>query len=106
MLRDLTETLTDIYHDFISPEATMQLNISHSAVKTMRSGIITGVESSIPTIGSVFEVARKEAEELVFMDTYPRFVRHQMTLSASNALAGDRTQFQGLGDCFCLTNPS
>ncbi len=40
------------------------------------------------------------------MDMYPRFVKYQVTAQATLALADHREKFQGLGDCFCLTDPN
>lgn len=53
----------------------------------------------------VFLDARQDVEDMIREDVYPRFVTHQMTSSAAMALAHDRDIYQGLGDCFCLTDP-
>ena len=50
--------------------------------------------------------SQDEIERLVATDIYSRFVRHQMSMSASKALAGDRGRYAGLGDCFVLTDPA
>jgi PAS domain S-box-containing protein len=45
-------------------------------------------------------------EKLLASDIYPRFVKHQVTATATMALADHRERYQGLGDCFCITDPS
>ena len=44
-------------------------------------------------------------QNAVFEHMYEDFVRTQLIFSASEALSNDRHQYQGLGDCFCLTEP-
>ena len=44
-------------------------------------------------------------EKLLASDIYPRFVKHQVTAAATMALADHRERYQGLGDCFCMTDP-
>jgi len=61
---------------------------------------------SLPRMETLFNTAQDEIEALVATDIYPRFVRHQMTMSAAKALAGDRKKYAGLGDCFVMTTPS
>lgn len=98
--------MTDIHRNFISPNAPTQINLSEAALKTVHVGMKTSITSTLPAMESIFVEAQDKIENLVYTDIYPRFVRYQMTMSATRALAGDRTKFQGLGDCFCLTNPS
>jgi len=54
---------------------------------------------------TIFVGAQEQVEKLLAEDIYPRFVKHQVTTSATLALADHRERFQGLGDCFCLTDP-
>lgn len=60
----------------------------------------------MPNMESVFLTAQNDIEKLVASDIYPRFVRHQISLSATRALASNKNKYAGLGDCFVLTNPS
>lgn len=61
---------------------------------------------TMPNMESVFLTAQNDVQKLVQSDIYPRFVRHQITLSATKALATNRKKYTGLGDCFVLTNPN
>jgi hypothetical protein len=54
---------------------------------------------------SMFTPAQNHVEDMIQDDIYPRFVKHQLMASASMALAHDQKTYQGLGDCFCLTDP-
>lgn len=60
----------------------------------------------MPNIESVFLTAQNDIQKLVASDLYPQFVRHQMTTSATKALATNHNKYAGLGDCFVLTNPN
>lgn len=104
-MNDLTTTMTDIHRDFISPQAKSQINLPDSVMKTVHVGMKTIVTSTLPAMEQVFMEVQEKIEEIVFTDVYPRFVRYQMTMSATRALANDRNKYQGLGDCFCLTDP-
>ena len=106
LLNELTVTMTDIHRDYISPNAATQINLSADVMKTVHVGMKTSITSTLPAMESIFVEAQDKIEHLVSTDIYPRFVRYQMTMSATKALASDRGKFQGLGDCFCLTNPS
>jgi PAS domain S-box-containing protein len=55
---------------------------------------------------SIFLDAQRSIEKLLADDAYPRFVKHQATIQATTALAQHRERFEGLGDCFCLTDPT
>lgn len=61
---------------------------------------------TMPSMESAFLSAQNDIEKLVASDVYPRFVRHQMTTSATRALATNKNKYAGLGDCFVLTNPN
>ena len=54
---------------------------------------------------SIFAEAQEGVENILRTAVYPRFVKYQITNSASKALSTDRARYQGLGDCFCLTDP-
>ncbi|EON69103.1 hypothetical protein W97_08289 [Coniosporium apollinis CBS 100218] len=106
LLNELSKTLSDIHRNFISPNAPNQINLAQTVVKDLRMNMKTGIQTTLPKLESILTEAQDNIESLVYTDIYPRFVRHQVTISAAKALAGDRRKYQGLGDCFCLTNPS
>jgi PAS domain len=62
--------------------------------------------TTFPKLESIFTSPQNEIESIVSSDIYPRFVRHQLTMSTTKALAGNRSKYAGLGDCFVLTNPA
>lgn len=60
----------------------------------------------MPNMESIFVTAQSDIERLIATDIYPRFVRHQMTMSATRALGTNLNRYGGLGDAFVLTNPN
>lgn len=104
-LNNLAGQMAFIHKQFISPGSAYQINVNGSLLKRAHKEMKTLISSAFPSMETVFTELQDQIETLVFQDVYPRFVRHQMALSATRALATDRFKYQGLGDCFCLTNP-
>ena len=98
--------MTEIYRSFTSPEAPRQLNLSAPLMKRMNMDIKQTTSTTLPAMELIFSDAQDRVEGLLAADVYPRFVKHQMTLSAERALASGRSRYGGLGDCFCLTDPA
>lgn len=98
--------MSEIHRSFISTEAPRQLNVSQAMTKRMNADIKTTTLTTLPAMELIFEDAQEDVEKLLATDIYPRFVKHQMTMSATKALSNDREKYAGLGDCFCLTNPA
>jgi phototropin len=105
-LHELATTTADIYHSFVSPSAPSQISLPHPVMEAVAHDIKFTVKSTLRQMESIFLEAQLHIENLVFTDVYPRFIKHQMAMSAAKALATDRSAYQGLGDCFCLTDPS
>jgi phototropin len=105
-LDELTKVLSEIHRSFTSPDAPKQLNLAPSMLKQMNADIKMTSLTTLPAMELMFADAQEHIENVLASDTYPRFVKHQMTKSAVKALSGDRGKFAGLGDCFCLTNPA
>jgi hypothetical protein len=97
--------LSDIHATYTSPNATDPVNITETISKDLASTINTASNATFSAMQDMFTPARKEVEGLIQDDIYPRFVKHQLIASAAMALAHDRKTYQGLGDCFCLTDP-
>ena len=106
LIDELGTTMLDIHKNFISINAPSQLNLSNNVLTKVNKDLKSTLSSSLPKLESLFTSAQHHTEELVFTDVYPRFVRHQLVLSATKALAADRGKYAGLGDCFVLTNPA
>ncbi|KUJ16946.1 uncharacterized protein LY89DRAFT_616615 [Mollisia scopiformis] len=106
LLDEVTQTLASIHNTYTSPEAPRQVNISHHLIKRVSADIRQSTQFTLPTLDSIFINAQEHVEKLLASDIYPRFVKHQVTAQATMALADHRERFQGLGDCFCLTDPT
>jgi len=105
LLTQAQALLTEIHATYTCPDATDPVNITETISKDLTSAIDTTSSVILPGMQDMFEPARKHVEDLIQDDIYPRFVKHQLMASATMALAQDRKTYQGLGDCFCLTDP-
>lgn len=97
--------ISTIHKGFISDQSANQINLPSNLLRSVHTEMKGLLATTFPGMETLFTAAQERIEELVFTDVYQRFVRFQITLSATRALASDRHRYQGLGDCFCLTNP-
>jgi hypothetical protein len=105
LLTSLADNMSTIHKSFISDQSTSQLDLPITLMSSVNKEMKTILGSSFLGMESLFNEMRVRIEDTVFTSVYPSFVRFQMTLSATRALANDRHRYQGLGDCFCLTDP-
>ncbi|PBP17298.1 hypothetical protein BUE80_DR011775 [Diplocarpon rosae] len=106
LLDEVTQTLSSIHATYTSPNAPRQVNINDSHVRHVSADIKQATNFTLPALEAIFAGAQGHVEKLLASDIYPRFVKHQITAQASLALADHKDKFQGLGDCFCLTDPT
>lgn len=104
-LNTLAGQMATIHKTFVSPGSASQINVPQTQLRRVHRDMKTLVNQALPSMETVFSELQEQVETMVYQDIYPRFVRHQVALSASRALGSDRFKYQGLGDCFCLTNP-
>lgn len=105
LLSEVAKNMFDIHRNYISVNAPNQINISENVLVKVNRDLKSALATTLPKLESVFVDSQNSIERLVAEDVYPRFVRHQMTMSATKALAGDRGKYAGLGDCFVLSDP-
>ncbi|KAI0120708.1 hypothetical protein BJ170DRAFT_160834 [Xylariales sp. AK1849] len=105
-LSDLSDLMGTIHTSFISEQSPNQINVPGNLIRSVHAEMKSLVGTTVPGMEILFTDMRATIEELVFTDIYQRFVRYQITLSATLALSRDRYSYQGLGDCFCLTDPN
>lgn len=101
----LATQMAAIHKTFVSPGSSQQINVPQAQLRRAHRDMKQLVNQGLPGLETVFSELQEQVETMVYQDIYPRFVRHQVALSASRALGNDRFKYQGLGDCFCLTNP-
>ncbi|KAH7384949.1 hypothetical protein BKA64DRAFT_153878 [Cadophora sp. MPI-SDFR-AT-0126] len=106
LLDEVTQLLGSIHSTYTSADAPRQINLSHSHIKHISADIKQATNITLPALEGIFTGSQDHVEKLLASDIYPRFVKHQITAQASLALADHRDNFQGLGDCFCLTDPN
>lgn len=105
LLDELTTIMTDIHFSYTGTEAPKQLGVPVNLMKRINADIKASTTSTLPAMETIFSDAQDNVENILKTSVYPRFVKYQMTNSASKALSTDRSKYQGLGDCFCLTDP-
>lgn len=106
MIQQARDLLSEIQATYISPDATDPVNLPGRTLKSVGQAIEVARKHTLPNIQGIFLDAPKRVQDLIREDTYPRFVTNQITAIASQALGNEsRTAYQGLGDCFCLTDP-
>lgn len=97
--------MTDIHYSYTSHEAPKQIGVATPILKRINAEIKQSTATTLPAMENIFGEAQDNVEQILRTAVYPRFVKYQMTNSASRALSQDRSKYQGLGDCFCLTDP-
>lgn len=105
-LNNLASQMAGIHKTFISPGSQSQINVNGNLLRQTHKEMKTLINDAFPAMDTVFTDLQGHIETVVFQDIYPSFVRHQMALSATRALGSDRFKYQGLGDCFTLTDPN
>ncbi|KAH9837492.1 Regulator of G protein signaling domain [Teratosphaeria destructans] len=106
VIETVARSMQHLDNNFLASDANIALNLEKQTLSKAHRDIVHALQTTLPSLRSMFEEAEAGIEELVFTDTFPKFARHQMSASASRALARDRTEYAGLGDCFILTDPS
>ncbi|KAL8774650.1 MAG: hypothetical protein Q9203_004043 [Teloschistes exilis] len=106
LLDELATVMTDIHFSFTATEAPKQIGIPTNLLRKINTDIKTSTSTTLPSMENIFTNAQDNVEGILRSAVYPRFVKYQMTNSAARALATDRQKYQGLGDCFCLTDPA
>ena len=106
MVNELSQAIVELQDEFIVPPSQAQVQVADELRTKTTQDTRAAMSSTIPQLESLFHPVQTDLEQQVYRDVYPKFVRHQMTLSATRALGRDRSQYAGLGDCFVLTDPT
>ena len=106
LVDELARTMTEIHRVFTSVDSPHQINISDPLLRQIHANVRKSTQKILPSMERIFVPAQDHVKETLGTDIYPRFVKYQMTCSAARALGGNREKYQGLGDCFCLTDPA
>lgn len=106
MVNELSQAVVDLQDEFVVPPSHSQIQVAEKLRAQMTHDTRAALSSTIPQLEALFRPVQTDLEIQVYRDVYPKFVRHQMTLSATRALGRSRSQYAGLGDCFVLTDPS
>ena len=77
----------DIHRTYISVNAPGHLNLGENILLKINKDLKVTLTTTVPKLESIFTNPQQEIESIVAFDIYPRFVRHQLTMSAAKALA-------------------
>ncbi|KAH8845426.1 hypothetical protein MCOR27_001062 [Pyricularia oryzae] len=105
LMNELVDTVSSIQKDYVSDSSPRQVNLQGAVLNRLDGDMRALMSQTLPQMQRMFLGAQKGVEDLIYAGVYPAFVRHQLALSASRALACDRTRYQGLGDSFTMTDP-
>ncbi|TVY38219.1 Phototropin-1B [Lachnellula subtilissima] len=94
LLDEASQLLGTIQSTYTSADAPRQINLSNSQVKRVQSDIRHASQSTIPSLENIFLSPQDHIEKRLQKEIYPRFVKHQVTASATSALADHRERFQ------------
>lgn len=106
LLNEVSKAIAEIHRDFVSPTSPTQINLTEEKLLGVNHQMKSALNSTLPSLESIFADAQVEIQSMVYGDIYPKFVRNQISISAAKALGGDRGKYAGLGDCFVLTDPA
>lgn len=109
ILDELTKSMSNIQHKFTGPSAEKRVDISSQDSRDIQTSIKHSITNVIPGLEYIFMDAQERVESVLLKEAYPRFVKHQITTSATMALGTDKNHvgaYQGVGDCFCMTDPT
>ena len=106
LLDELSSVLSEIHDSYTSSDAPKQLATPLPILNRLNTDIKAFTNNTLPSMEFMFAEAQENVESILRTSVYPRFVKYQMTNSASKALSSDRREYEGLGDCFCLTDPA
>lgn len=112
-LKYLTGILNAISSTFTCVTATSPVVLPHELSNNINVHIKHFARSMLPLLERMFRDATTAIEDRIARDVYPDFLKCQFSqcmvssLSTSRSLTGgSKTAYPGLGNAFCLTDPS
>ncbi|KAL8362573.1 hypothetical protein RB601_008090 [Gaeumannomyces tritici] len=109
----VTSSMAAISSTFMSVAAPSPLRLPHQTSRVLNADVKHVAISILPTLETLFADARAHVEHRIARELYPAFVRTQLALATSVALATEvrhsarhfDPRFPGLADAFCLADP-
>lgn len=90
---------------FTADSAPRQLSVEPRLLKALNTNVRELNVGILPRLHDVYLDTQLATEQVLRSSIYPRFVQHQLTQNVTQAFSSDERKYQGLGDCFCLTDP-
>jgi phototropin len=98
-------SLSVIRQKYLSDESPLEVGLPSGVRKDFIQEIENCTTSTLPALTDDIIKSKTHIETLLLTDSYPMFVKHQMTTNVREALAKSKNEYHGLGDCFCMTDP-
>ncbi|KLU87006.1 hypothetical protein MAPG_06012 [Magnaporthiopsis poae ATCC 64411] len=109
----VTYSMADISSRYLSIMGTSPLRLPNHTSRALNADVKHVAAAILPALETLFADARAHAEQRIAREQYPAFVRTQLALATSAALATEvrhsarhfDPRFPGLADAFCLADP-
>ncbi|KAL8369742.1 hypothetical protein RB595_000195 [Gaeumannomyces hyphopodioides] len=109
----VTSSMAAISSTYMSVAAPSSLRLPHQTSRALNADVKHVAISILPALETLFADARAHVEHRIARELYPAFIRTQLALTASAALATEvrhsarhfDPRFPGLADAFCLADP-
>jgi hypothetical protein len=99
-------SLSNIQQKYLSAESPLELGLPSGIRKDFIRDIENCKRSSLPALTDDIIKSKAHIETLLLTNSYPMFVKNQMTTNVREALGKSKNEYHGLGDCFCITDPT
>ncbi|KAN0122973.1 hypothetical protein V8E51_001299 [Hyaloscypha variabilis] len=106
LLADAMNSLSNIQQKYLSAESPLELGLPSGIRKDFIRDIENCKRSSLPALTDDIIKSKAHIETLLLTNSYPMFVKNQMTTNVREALGKSKNEYHGLGDCFCITDPT
>jgi hypothetical protein len=100
------DNLSNIQRKYLSAESPLELGLPSGIRKDFIREIEICKRSTLPALTDHISKSKEYIETLLLTNSYPMFVKHQMTTNVRESLAKSKNEYHGLGDCFCITDPT
>ena len=102
----MSNTLATMYNKHISAEAHAPVDIPSAMMEALGPEVDKMAHVEMPEKQLLFNETQDYIETTLLANVYPFFIQQQIANSSVRAMSTDRSKYQGLGDCFCITDPS
>ncbi|KAI5362645.1 putative PAS domain, RGS domain, PAS domain superfamily, RGS domain superfamily, RGS, subdomain 2 [Septoria linicola] len=106
MVERSSKAMAAIQQKFLTPSSPDHIDLSTRVGTELGADIDAITSDTYPGIAGIFDEAEAAVQGAIYKAFYPDFVRAQLMITTTEAMGCNIRRFKGLGDCFCLTDPS